>query len=119
MPRKREPLKTTIRVLVTLGLAQGLAYALPMVSSVLNAASYDAVASPGCWIAIFGNNLACNCRRERGSPIARHAWRSISRRAGLSQINIRVSDGLRTGQAIPVRLIYLDRTRNEITIAAQ
>ena len=51
-------MKRTINILVTLGLAQGLAYAQPVVSSVLNAASYDAVVSPGCWVAIFGNNLA-------------------------------------------------------------
>src|SRR6267154_1371648 len=56
--RERGNMKRTINILVTLGLAQGLAYAQPAVSSVLNAASYDAVVSPGCWVAIFGNNLA-------------------------------------------------------------
>jgi uncharacterized protein (TIGR03437 family) len=47
-----------IGILATLGLAQGLAYAQPVVSAVLNAASYDAVVSPGSWVAIFGNNFA-------------------------------------------------------------
>jgi len=51
-------MKRTINVLVALGLAQGLAWAQPAVSAILNAASYDAVVSPGCWVAIFGNNLA-------------------------------------------------------------
>jgi uncharacterized protein (TIGR03437 family) len=30
----------------------------PVVSTVLNGASYDAVVAPGCWVAIFGSNLA-------------------------------------------------------------
>src|SRR5688500_5925500 len=47
-----------IGILATLGLAQGLTYAQPVVSAVLNAASYDAVVSPGSWVAIFGNNFA-------------------------------------------------------------
>lgn len=47
-----------MNILVTLGLAQALAYAQPVVTTVLNAASYDAAVSPGCWVAIFGNNLA-------------------------------------------------------------
>ena len=51
-------MKTIINILLALALAQGLAYAQPVVSSVLNAASYEAVVSPGCWVAIFGNNLA-------------------------------------------------------------
>lgn len=59
-----ENMKRTINILVTLGLAQGLAHAQPAVSSVLNAASYDAVVSPGCWVA-FGSNLAAvTARRE-------------------------------------------------------
>jgi uncharacterized protein (TIGR03437 family) len=62
-------MKRTISILVTLGLAQGLACAQPAVSSVLNAASFDAVVSPGCWVAIFGNNLAAAPLDVRRGPL--------------------------------------------------
>ena len=39
-------------------LAHGQASTQPVVSSILNAASYDDVISPGCLIGIFGSNLA-------------------------------------------------------------
>ena len=51
-------MKTIINILLALAPAHGLASAQPAVSSILNAASYDAVISPGCWVAIFGSNLA-------------------------------------------------------------
>lgn len=54
-------MKTTRRILNVLALTVALASvasAQPAVSAVLNAASYSAVVSPGCWVAIFGNNLA-------------------------------------------------------------
>ena len=54
-------MKTTRRILNVLALKVALASvasAQPAVSAVLNAASYSAVVSPGCWVAIFGNNLA-------------------------------------------------------------
>jgi uncharacterized protein (TIGR03437 family) len=54
-------MKTTRRILDVLALTVALASvasAQPAVSAVLNAASYSAVVSPGCWVAIFGNNLA-------------------------------------------------------------
>ncbi len=35
-----------------------IASAQPVVSAVLNGASYSAIVSPGCWVAIFGTNLA-------------------------------------------------------------
>ena len=54
-------MKTTRRILNVLALTVALASvasAQPAVSAVLNAASYSAVVSPGCWVAIFGNSLA-------------------------------------------------------------
>src|ERR1019366_6844043 len=59
--RRRENMKTTRRILNVLALTVALASvasAQPAVSAVLNAASYSAVVSPGCWVAIFGNRLA-------------------------------------------------------------
>ena len=61
MGRRRGDMKTTWRileVLVLTGTLACVASAQPAVSAVLNAASYSAVVSPGCWVAIFGNNLA-------------------------------------------------------------
>jgi uncharacterized protein (TIGR03437 family) len=56
-----ENMKATRRIIEILALTGTLACvasAQPAVSAVLNAASYSAVVSPGCWVAIFGSNLA-------------------------------------------------------------
>ncbi len=45
------------QIFLVFAFTHGLAWAQPVVSSVLNAASYDAVLSPGCLVAIFGSNL--------------------------------------------------------------
>ncbi len=45
-------------VLVLAGALACVASAQPVVSAVLNGASYSAAVSPGCWVAIFGSNLA-------------------------------------------------------------
>jgi uncharacterized protein (TIGR03437 family) len=51
-------MKPAIIMLSALMVAPTLALAQPAVSAVLNAASYDAIVSPGCWAVIFGSNLA-------------------------------------------------------------
>jgi uncharacterized protein (TIGR03437 family) len=51
-------MKNASIVLGLLSLAPALAWAQPSISTVLNAASYDAVVSPGCWVTITGSALA-------------------------------------------------------------
>lgn len=48
----------TLKVLVLSGALACVASAQPVGSAVLNAASYSALVSPGCWVTIFGRNLA-------------------------------------------------------------
>jgi hypothetical protein len=41
-----------------LSLAPAIVQAQPSISTVLNAAAYDAAISPGCWTSIMGSSLA-------------------------------------------------------------
>lgn len=50
-----------------LSLAPGIIQAQPSVSSVLNAASYDAAISPGCWTIIMGSSLASATLKPDGT----------------------------------------------------
>ncbi len=58
-------------------LVQGLAAAQPVVSSIVNAASYDAVVSPGCLVVIFGSNLAA-------APLSANGGQSPTSLGGVS-----------------------------------
>jgi uncharacterized protein (TIGR03437 family) len=53
------------------------ASAQPVVSSILNAASYDAVVSPGCLVGIFGTNLAA-------APLSANVGQSPTTLGGVS-----------------------------------
>lgn len=62
-------MRTITRSLAVLGLLSCLASAQPAVSAVVNGVSYDAVVSPGCWVTIFGSNLAPSAMSASGVPL--------------------------------------------------
>jgi uncharacterized protein (TIGR03437 family) len=57
---------------------QCVASAQPAVSAVLNGASYSAAVAPGCWVAIFGANLAESPQNASGALGRTHAGVSVS-----------------------------------------
>src|SRR5438045_43072 len=65
-------MKTMCRIFEGLVLAGAFtcsASAQPVVSAVLNAASYSALVSPGCLVTIFGSNLADAPATASGVPL--------------------------------------------------
>ena len=71
LPAKRQR-QLLLRTLATVMLLVAFAFpaaAQPVVSAVLNGASYSATISPGCWVAIFGSNLATAPASATGLPL--------------------------------------------------
>jgi uncharacterized protein (TIGR03437 family) len=62
-------IKRTLAYFVVAGALAGVASARPVVTAVLNGASYSAVVSPGCWVAIFGTGLALSVARAETDPL--------------------------------------------------
>lgn len=62
-------MRKILTILLLAGAAACSASAQPMVSAVLNAASYEALLSPGCLIAIFGTNLAAAAASAPAIPL--------------------------------------------------
>jgi uncharacterized protein (TIGR03437 family) len=58
-----------IRVLLLMTMAAIPSAAQPVVQSVYNAASYSEVLAPGCWIAIFGTQLAPTAQSASSVPL--------------------------------------------------
>lgn len=57
------------RCLVLILALSCVAAAQPAISAVLNGASYNAFVSPGCWVAIFGTNLALSAASAQAVPL--------------------------------------------------
>src|SRR5688500_5946759 len=66
--RQRQILWRTLATVMLLVALASFAAAQPMVSAVLNEASYGAAVSPGCWVTIFGSNLATAAASATGVP---------------------------------------------------
>ena len=58
-----------LAMLAVLAALECVASAQPAISAVLNAASYSAVVAPGCWVAVFGTNLATAPLRAQAVPL--------------------------------------------------
>ncbi|MGI8744748.1 MAG: hypothetical protein ACR2NN_19680 [Bryobacteraceae bacterium] len=80
-----------LRLVTLLPVVAYAASAEPVISAVLNGASYNAVVSPGCWVAVFGTHLA---------PTSQSAQAGLLRTT-LSEVSVTVG-----GLSAPLQYVF-------------
>jgi uncharacterized protein (TIGR03437 family) len=95
-------MKTAVQVFFALGLAPWIGSAQPVVSAVLNAASYDSVVSPASSVAIFGSNLA-------PAPLS----------AGSSSLPLTLGGVSISVAGLPARLFYVSPNQINLVIPSE